>query len=194
LRRRRSCRCSIWTPPCPPRLNLPGIELRDGDLLLRSWRVEDAEAVHRICQDREIARWMPVIPQPYTLDDARVFVSGELGLGPHSYAVEQDGELVASIGLRLDHRGNGEIGYWCAAEARGRGVVTRAVRLVCRFAFEELGIGRLEIVVDSDNLASRRVAERAGFQQEGVLRSHLTQRDGGRCDGVMYSLLPGDPA
>jgi len=150
--------------------------------------------VYRACQDPEIARWMPLIPWPYTREDARAFVSGELGLGPHGFAVDLAGEVVGSIGLRVDHRGNGEIGYWCAAESRGRGVATRAVRVVCRYAFEELGIGRLEIVVDPDNIASRRVADKAGFREEGILRSHLTQRDGARRDSVLYSLLPADPA
>jgi RimJ/RimL family protein N-acetyltransferase len=172
---------------------LPGIELRDGDLLLRPWRVEDAEALYRICQDPEIQRWIPVIPRPYRLEDAQAFVGGEVDVGPHRFAVEQDGKLVASIGLRLDHRGNGEIGYWCAAEARGRGVVTRAVRRLSRHAFDDLGIDRVEMVIDPDNLASRRVAERAGFREEGLLRAHTQGRDG-RSDSVMYSLLPDDRA
>jgi RimJ/RimL family protein N-acetyltransferase len=151
--------------------------------------------VYRLCQDPEIPRWIPVIPRPYTREDARAFVSGELlEPGGHHFAVEQDGELVASIGLRVDHRGNGEIGYWCAAEARGRGVVTRCVRRLCRYAFEELELGRLEVVVDPENIASRRVAEKAGFVEEGVLRSHLSHPDGRRRDSVMYSLLPSDPA
>jgi RimJ/RimL family protein N-acetyltransferase len=145
-------------------------------------------------QDPEIPRWIPAIPQPYTREDAVAFVSGEGDLGPHSFAVELDGALVASIGLRIDRRENGEVGYWCAAEARGRGVVTRAVRVLSRYAFDELEIGRLEIFADVDNAASRRVAERAGYQLEGVLRSHMQNRDGSRRDVVIYSLLPGDPA
>jgi RimJ/RimL family protein N-acetyltransferase len=121
-------------------------------------------------------------------------VSGEADPATYGFAVELDGSLVASIGLRVDRRENGEIGYWCAAEARGRGVVTRAVRMLSRYAFDELEIGRLEIFVDVDNAASRRVAERAGYQLEGVLRSHILNRDGSRRDVVIYSLLPGDPA
>jgi RimJ/RimL family protein N-acetyltransferase len=91
--------------------------------------------VYRACQDPEITHWMPVIPRPYTREDALAFVGGELGLGPHQFAVEVSGSLVGSIGLRVDHRENGEIGYWCAAEARGRGVATRALRLLCGHAF-----------------------------------------------------------
>jgi len=150
--------------------------------------------VHRACQDPEITRWMPLIPRPYTRQDALAFVSGELDSGPHQFAVELDGSLVGSIGLIVDRHGTGEIGYWCAAEARGRGVATRALRRICVYAFEHLGMGRVELAVDPDNAPSRRVAEKAGFVQEGVLRSHLLHPDGRRRDSVLYSRLPSDPA
>lgn len=86
----------------------------------------------------------------------------------------------------------GHVGYWCAAEARGRGVATRALRLLSRYGFEELGLQRLELITDPDNLASQRVAEKVGYRREGVLRSHLDHPDGRRRDSVMFSLLPGE--
>jgi RimJ/RimL family protein N-acetyltransferase len=60
------------------------------------------------------------------------------------------------------------------------------------WAFESLGLGRVELVTDPENIASQRVAEKAGFQREGVLRSMLLNRDGSRRDGVIFSLLPDD--
>jgi RimJ/RimL family protein N-acetyltransferase len=137
---------------------------------------------------------MPLIPRPYTREDALAFVSGHLDLGPRQFALELDGSVVGSIGVRFDQRENGEIGYWCSAEARGRGVATRALRLLARYALDELGVGRLELMIDPDNVASRRVAEKAGFVEEGVLRSHMSHPDGRRRDSVMYSLLSSDPA
>jgi RimJ/RimL family protein N-acetyltransferase len=86
----------------------------------------------------------------------------------------------------------GHIGYWVAREARGRGLCTHALRVVCRWAIDELRLGRLELVTDPDNFASQRVAEKAGFQREAVLRAHLLYRDGSRRDSVMFSLLPGE--
>ena len=87
---------------------------------------------------------------------------------------------------------NGHVGYWCAPEARGRGVATRALRLLCRHALDDLRLDRLELVTDPDNRASQRVAEKVGFRREGVLRSHLLHPDGRRRDSVMFSLLPGE--
>ncbi|GAA3357564.1 GNAT family protein [Saccharopolyspora gregorii] len=83
------------------------------------------------------------------------------------------------------------VGYWLAADARGRGVATRSVRLLAAWAFDELGMLRLELTCDPANIPSRRVAERCGFALEGVLRSHLRFR-GGRRDTAVFGLLPGE--
>jgi RimJ/RimL family protein N-acetyltransferase len=168
------------------------MELSDGIVTLRGWREEDAPAVFEACQDGEILRWMPIIPRPYTMDDALAFVRDDIGLGANQFAVTMDGQVVASVGLRTKRFQRGEIGYWCAPAARGRGIVPRAARLLCRYAFDSLGIERLEMTADPDNRASQRVAEKVGFRREGVLRSHMSHPDGCRRDSVMFSLLPGE--
>lgn len=84
------------------------------------------------------------------------------------------------------------VGYWVAAEARGRGVCTRALRLLSRHALEELELQRVDLVTDPDNVASQRVAEKVGFRREGVLRAHLRHPGGRIRDSVMFSLLPGE--
>jgi len=76
-------------------------------------------------------------------------------------------------------------------EARGRGVATRALRLIAAWAVEEIGAGRVQLYTDPANEASQRVAEKAGFRREGMLRS-WTEIKGSRRDVVMYSLLPDD--
>jgi RimJ/RimL family protein N-acetyltransferase len=169
------------------------MELRDGDLVLRYWTEGDVPALVAACNDPEISRWIPVIPSPYTEDDARAFVSGEARPEiDHSFAVTWAGAVVGAIGMRINANATGHVGYWCARETRGRGYTTRALRLVCRFGFEDLRLGRMELITDPDNHASQRVATKVGFQREGVLRSHLLHRDGRRRDSIMFSLLPGE--
>jgi len=85
----------------------------------------------------------------------------------------------------------GEIAYVVAASARGRGVATEAVRLVTEWAFASLGLERIQLKIDQRNAASIRVAEKAGYQREGLLRSVVNIR-GNRIDGLVYSRLPAD--
>ena len=96
-----------------------------------------------------------------------------------------------AIGLRLPAERVGDVGYWLASWARGRGVATRALRLLCAWAFDSLDLARIQLHTLPDNDASQRVAERAGFRREGLLRS-WTEMKGRRVDLVMFSLLPGE--
>ena len=85
-----------------------------------------------------------------------------------------------------------ELGYIVAARLRGRGVASQALALISGWAFAELGACRLELLIDVDNAPSRRVAERCGFQREGLLRSlHVTP--GVRRDVELWSRLATDP-
>lgn len=169
------------------------MELRDEWLELRPWTEDDVPALVAACNDPEIARWIPVIPRPYTEEDARAFVRGEVGAVPeHSFAITFQGIVVGAIGMSVIAPGTGRIGYWCAREWRGHGLTPRALRLVCRFGFEGLDLGRLELFTDPDNRSSQRAAEKVGFRREGVLRSHMLHPDGTRRDSVIFSLLPGE--
>ena len=169
------------------------MELRDGDLALRPWTEDDAPALVLACNDPEITHWIPAIPSPYTAEDALAFVRGEVRPEEHSLAVTLEGVVVGAIGLGVNSMNyRGRIGYWVAAPARGRGVCTRALRLLSRWALDELDLQRLDLITDPDNLASQRVAEKVGFRREGVLRAHLRHPDGRIRDSMMFSLLPGE--
>jgi RimJ/RimL family protein N-acetyltransferase len=84
-----------------------------------------------------------------------------------------------------------EVGYWVAAAARGRSVGSRATGLLSRWALETLGMDRVELLANPMNEASQRLAERAGFTREGLLRAYR-RRKGEREDLIMFSLLAGD--
>jgi RimJ/RimL family protein N-acetyltransferase len=172
------------------------MELKGEGVVLRAWRMEDAPAVAEACQDPEIARWLAFVPQPYNSDDARRYIQDCIEASddrrPFAITDAETGALIGSIDMRITRLGAGHIGYWMAPEARGRGRTTAALRALSRWAIEELGLGRVELATDLDNIASQRVAEKAGFQREGVLRAMLPTRDGPRRDGVMFSLLPGE--
>jgi len=169
------------------------VDLRDGDLALRPWTEDDVPVLVRECNDDAIRRWLPAIPRPYTDEHARAFVHGETMPDETSLAITIAGEVVGAIGITPNAHGyRAAIGYWVAAPARGRGICTRALRLLSQWALDELGLQRLELITDPDNVASQRVAEKVGYRREGVLRAHLRHPDGRIRDSVMFSLLPGE--
>jgi len=172
------------------------MEVRGEGVVLRSWRIEDVPAVAAACQDDEIVRWLALVPQPYTDEHARFYVEeciqADEDRRPFAIADASTGDVVGSIDMRISRLQTGHVGYWVAAQSRGRGVAADALRALSRWAFESLGLGRVELVTDPENIASQRVAEKAGFQREGVLRAMLLDRDGSRRDGVIFSLLPED--
>jgi RimJ/RimL family protein N-acetyltransferase len=97
---------------------------------------------------------------------------------------------VMAFGIEADE-GKAELGYIVAPVARGLGVATAALRLLTEWGFTERGLLRLELLISVDNVASIRVAERAGYVKEGVLRS-LFVKDGRREDHELWSCLPSD--
>jgi RimJ/RimL family protein N-acetyltransferase len=149
--------------------------LRDGDLVLRPKRQEDLDAITAACQDPEIPRWT-FVPSPYTRADAEAYFEHSAkeaaeGRAINLLAVDAQDRLLGSFGLmELDREpGYGEIGYWVVADARGRGVATRAVRLLADWARDELQLTHIDVLPHKDNVASRRVAEKAGFVDTGEL-------------------------
>jgi RimJ/RimL family protein N-acetyltransferase len=163
--------------------------LEDDAILLRAYTEDDVPALVAALNDREISRWTR-IPFPYTEEDAREFLRSTTET---AFAVtnKRTGELLGGIGLRLPAEGIGEVGYWVKRDARGRGVATRALLLLSRWALEEQGLARLQLTAEPGNVASQRVAEKAGYVREGLLRRFLNI-GGERRDAVMYSLFPGD--
>lgn len=181
-------------PPYPP--------LSDDVVALRPWEPADIPAIAEACREAEIARWLDLIPQPYSVDDARWYVEHceqgwREGTSSNFAVVEvSSGRVVGSAGARHlePEQGVTEVGYWVRAEARGHGYAARALRLLSDWLLEDPGIARVQLRADSENLASRRVAERAGYVEEGTLRSaRFNARLGGRRDFVLYSRLPSDP-
>ena len=111
------------------------------------------------------------------------------------FAVMDDaGDLLGvALAASIDRTGRTtELGYMVVPAARGRGVATTALSLLTDWAFTQLGVRRIELVISVDNPASKAVAARCGYQFEGVLRSTHFKGDL-RQDVELWSLLPDDP-
>lgn len=165
------------------------MRLEDEAILLRPFEQSDVPAIVAACQDPEIPRWTSV-PSPYTEADAHAWLEST---EEKTFAVvdRSSGELLGSMGVRFLGDGIAEVGYWIAKGARGRGVATRALVLVAGWVFENDEVGRFQLRAETENVASQRVADKAGFVREGVMRAALATK-GERRDVVMYSLVRDD--
>ncbi len=174
------------------------VELRAGDLLLRPFQPEDADAVFRACQDEQIQRWTTV-PSPYPRESADWFVGSCADFWAadnptFACADAATGELLGSFNLHdCDAEEGPHVGFWVAPQARGRGVAREVTRRLAKWAFVDLGFSRVRWAAYVGNTPSRRVAESAGFVVEGTARKGLVQR-GVRVDAWVGSMLPEDLA
>jgi RimJ/RimL family protein N-acetyltransferase len=147
----------------------------------------------------ELSVWMPWCHAQYSIDETAAFVRSreeewEKGEDFSFVIRESDsGLLLGGVGLNFRNRMHNfaNLGYWVRSPFAGRGVATAAVRLAAQFGFKEIGLQRVEIVVAVGNLASQRVAGKAGAKREGILRRRLLLR-GEPLDAVMFSLVPED--
>lgn len=145
-----------------------------------------------------LGRWIAWVWEDFTVDRAQADIARQRRMPRHRpaalpFAVVQDGEMVGFTNLFdiRTTRSEAEIGYLVGSAASGRGIATRSLDAMCRLAFEDIGLRRVTLRTATTNTASRRVAERAGFTLEGVLRDAWQVR-GERQDLATYSRLVTD--
>jgi RimJ/RimL family protein N-acetyltransferase len=156
----------------------------------------DAAAVARAHADPEIALWNP---GPTDLDAAIDWVARRADWtdgGHASWLVKSavGGELLGSVSLHQIDAVNlvAEVGYWVAPQARGQGVATAALSAATRYAFDALGLNRVEILHAVENEGSHRLAERVGYRLEGVHRQSYRTGDGVLRDEHSHARLASD--
>jgi RimJ/RimL family protein N-acetyltransferase len=179
-------------------IEFPVEGISDDAIRIRLRADSDTPSLIEACQDPEVVRWTRV-PEHYDEQAAEEWLTEsnrqrEHGEGLHLVIADASSDaLLGSVGIHRIDRAEGrcDIGYFLAPWARGRGAMTAAVRLLSGWIFETLPIARIEITIEPANDPSRAVAERAGYELEGILRSHTVIK-GTRRDMAMYSLLRAD--
>ena len=168
--------------------------LTDDVVSVRPWKMDDAPWVYEACLDEAVQRWTH-IAVPYRMEDAEGFVGA---YAPHQWDSRQgaafaivdakSGVGVGSVGLMVrDSRSRvGEAGYWLSSTASGRGLTLRALELLSSWALSDGQMVRLELLIETENTASRKVAERTGYSLEGVMRQKVLHR-GAQRDVAMYA-------
>jgi RimJ/RimL family protein N-acetyltransferase len=172
--------------------------VRDGTVRLEELAERHLQGLAELGRDTDVQRFT-YVPVPWPEGFERTWLERyDQGDGARAGFAVVDEATGAFLGMAalvwVDSEGRqAEAGYIVAPSARGRGVAVRALSLLTAWAFEELGLERIELRITPENAASIKVAERAGYLREGVLRSvHFKQ--GRRTDLAVYSRLSDDPA
>lgn len=153
-------------------------QLRGEGFELRRWRAEDAQALAEAANHPGITRWLSGrFPYPYTLDDARRFLSGQVvDLSDPLAAIVAEGRIVGGIGIHAEQAGRSEaahsalLGYWLTPDCWGRGLMSRVVAVFAPWVMQARALHRLAAHVHPDNPASAAVLLRNGFVEEGRMR------------------------
>jgi RimJ/RimL family protein N-acetyltransferase len=171
--------------------------LTDGTVVLRKWEETDLGCVEEGSRDPDIPAGTTV-PATFTPAEGLAWIERQWGRREHgeglslAVADADSHEALGNINLLFRRQPDtAEIGYWLIPRARGRGRGSRAIALLSHWAVTDGGLARVEALVLPDNMASRRVLEKAGFRPEGRLRSYLVV-DRRRADALIYSLLAND--
>jgi RimJ/RimL family protein N-acetyltransferase len=165
----------------------------DGVVRLRLHTDADLRTLVAGSLDPEVVRWTR-IPENNTIAQTGEFLAAARRPGADELHLvvcdAETDEVLGSVGMVSMDRTEGrcDLGYWLAAPARGRGLMTRSLALLSRWILDNLPVDRLGIEIEPANVASRAVAERCGFTFEGVLRSYFVNK-GRRRDAAIYSLL-----
>jgi RimJ/RimL family protein N-acetyltransferase len=147
---------------------------------------------------KELEPYMPWCHAKYSLDESTAWVASRdsaflAGAAYDFVIVSSEGRILGACGLnQIDDRNRrANLGYWVRTDATRRGVATAATVLLADWAFANTPLDRLEIMVAKSNVASQRVAEKAGAVREGLLRRRLVEKNGAE-DAVIYSILRSD--
>lgn len=176
-------------------------ELGDGVLLLRPPTPDDAPLHAEAAREswREVSAWLSWCHEGYTADESAAWIEGTMEGRKRGEVFEwliferRSDRFLGGCSLRpiAPHTRVANCGYWLRTSESGRGFMTRAVRMVLDFGFKDLGLQRIEIVMQPENVASRRVAEKVGARYEGILRNRIPW-PGGNVDALGYAVIPSD--
>jgi ribosomal-protein-serine acetyltransferase len=177
------------------------IELRDGNLLLRPPRPDDASAIAAAVQESlpELHPWMDWASETYDEAAASLWVErSQLGWEHattfHFVMIHAEtGMYLGNCGMDGIHEKYrfGNLGYWVRTSHTRQGFASRAIRLSARFAFETIKLVRAELVIAAGNIPSQRTALKAGAHYEGIMINRMVVRED-VSNAMIYSLTPAD--
>ncbi len=181
-------------------MRAPALRIRvDGDIELRLLSEQDAPALYYLVNTNRpfLRAWLPWIDFTQSVEDEAAFIRNvqiqhrdNNGFG---CSIWYRGRVTGTIGYHTIDWSNRkvEIGYWIAPQFQGQGIMTRSCKALVDYAFDTLGLNKVEIRCATGNTRSCAIPQRLGFQQEGIIRQAEWLYDH-YVDLVLYGLLVGE--
>lgn len=169
----------------------------DKEIKLTQLELSDAKDIFEtIDSQREyLGRWLPFVALTREISNSEQFVDSVVnapeGRAEYVFAIKKNNQFVGLIGFKDTDRLNrkAEIGYWLSEKFQKQGIITKSVEKLCEFAFEEMGINRIQIKCAVGNKLSSNIPKRLGFKLEGVERQGELLTGGVYTDLEIYSKL-----
>lgn len=176
-------------------------ELTNGEISLIPPKIDDVIPCHEAIQEtiKELSPWMWWCHKDYSMEETKTWIKScpeawEKGT-EYGFAIKdlKNDSFIGCCGVNnINWRDKyANLGYWVRRSHSGQGIATSTTLLLAQFAFKELSLNRVEIVVATNNVASTRVAEKTGALREGTLRKRIVVREN-VYDAFMFSLIPDD--
>jgi ribosomal-protein-serine acetyltransferase len=177
--------------------------LTDGVITIRPYLVSDIDSVYEAVRESmpELSVWMSWCHPDHSIEETKTWIASQ----PDKWEKREEYNFVISYnggalylggcGFGVIDRGCGiaDLGYWVRTSQTNKGIAIAATLLLAQFAFNGLGLNRVELTIAVDNQASLRVADKAGAIREGILRNRVVKNDT-PSDAVVFSLIPQDLA
>lgn len=155
------------------------------EIYLRKFELFDTEKIFNFMQNRELKQWLGKLPEPYTIDDARIFIkesNKKFGYGSYNFAIaeKENDDLVGAVSIKsIDKEINfGEIGYWVGSPFWNMGIASKALFLLSIFGKKELGLKGFFAFVVQNNLSSIKTLEKNGFKKDEGFFGSLKEQHG----------------
>jgi ribosomal-protein-serine acetyltransferase len=172
----------------------------DSEIELKQLEPSDSAGIFEVIDNQReyLGRWLPFVEYTRELTDTENFVASVVNAPEdqfeYVFAIRKNGKFVGLIGFKETDKKNKstDIGYWISEKYQKQGIVTNSVEKLCDFAFNELGINRIQIRCAVENTPSNNVPKRLGFKLEGVEKQGELLSGNVFTDLYIYSKLKSD--
>ena len=162
--------------------------------IIRPYKKGDEESLQKNINDKAVYRYTLRIPCPYTMKEAKKWISQcvkskkRINKKEIHFAIDADREVIGGIGFIKIEKHKAEIGYWLGKKYWNKGIMTKAVKLMTDFGFKKLKLKRVYATVFPKNKASVRILEKSNYKLEGLMSKHH-KKNGKYFDALLYARI-----